>query len=754
MNELMIGLSDLGSWSAIGYLFAGAILGMVVGVIPGLSSVVVLSIILVFAYHIDVTGALCLFIGAKCGGFYSASVASILLNAPSHPEALPITFDGYPMARKGRPSRALGISACATCVGGLIGCAILVGFMQFIDVLPGLFHPPEYLALITLAMLLVGTLGTESIAKCLAAIGGGLLLSSIGSSSLTGTSRYTFGVDNLESGLALSALVLGIFAIPQMIMVFGTGTATANQDLTGKELAPVEAVEIGRGYAGDFMGGVAETFRSWGTLLQSGVVGGITGMIPGIGGFAGNMMAYSIARTVSRRRDKFGTGIPEGVIAPEGSSLAKEAGHMIPIIALGIPGGVVGALFMAVLAIKGMATGFGFQQAHPGVLGQIVWIIALSGIIATVTGALLGSQIAKVTKLSGPLIVPFIFAFSVCGVFLAEAQFFDIMELLIFAIVGLALRRLRYPLGSFVLGLVLGPQFETNISLTRNVYGASWLWKRPLTDVIFVICIVLIVWKALEIRKQRRTLKADFTAQLAEASDDADRAELVRAQQLRLSGYPLLSLIVSLASVGISLFALIYGLANYDFTTGIMPEIAAASILVPSLYLLPTDIRRYVIHLRVNRRSSTADSDWDADEAAAVDRGGLEPTQTVGLVQSRSPEAQVVLVERESTATATVAKSNFAATVIERSWGRGGQYRRELAAFGWLCLLVGLCGVIGFEYGIVIFVLCYGLTSTRIALRSIYRRALFTIPSTLILWFIIHELFILTQMTYQPLFNV
>src|SRR5262245_57857361 len=145
VNDLLKGLSSLGSVGAIAYLFTGSLIGTFVGVIPGLSGAVVLSIMLAFTYHINLIGTLCFFLGTLAGSYYSASITSILLNTPAHPEAYAITLDGYPMARKGQAARALGLSAASTCLGGFVGCLVLIGSVQIMDVLPNIFHPPEYL---------------------------------------------------------------------------------------------------------------------------------------------------------------------------------------------------------------------------------------------------------------------------------------------------------------------------------------------------------------------------------------------------------------------------------------------------------------------------------------------------------------------------------------------------------------------------------------------------------------------------------
>jgi putative tricarboxylic transport membrane protein len=760
MRNLGMGLSALGNWSAIAYLFGGSLIGMFVGVIPGLSTAIILSIILVFAYHISLTGTLCLFLGAQCGSFYSASVSSILLNTPSHPEAFPITLDGYPMARNGQPGRALGLSAASTCVGGFIGCLILVGFLQIINQLPGIFHPPEYVALVTLALVLVGLLGSNSVGKAIAAAGGGLMLSSIGPSVITGTFRYTFGAVGLEGGVSLIALVLGMFAITQMVMVFGTGTASAHQDMTGKEIGAPQPVEITSGYGRQLIHGVFDAFRHWGVLLQSGIVGGLTGIIPGIGGFTGNVMAYSFARQFSRKRDDFGTGIPEGIIAPEGSSLAKEAGHIVPIIGLGIPGGISGALFISALAIKGLRTGYGFQAAYPGVTGQIVWIIALSGLIGTLAGVLIGPQLAKVTRVPGPLLVPFIFAICVSGPYFADPEFFAVMQIVIFAVVGFALRRLGFPLAAFIVGLVLGPTFETNIYLTHNIYpGLSWVTQRPMADVIFAVCFILIASKATELRRERRRQQAALAAEREGIQDESELAAVIQAQKMRLAPYPFLALCTTIIGLSVSIFFVIYGFMNYNFATGIMPEIGGLCVAIPLSFFLPRDISNYRRYRKT--KASQRATPTDQPTVAAYD-----PASAYSQISSQSgpamlaPDAGSVLtIDRTDDNPAPTADDDPAPEaelppIRDKSWGRHGQYRREVIGFAWMLGLVAACWLVGFAWGSAIFMVCYGLLCTRRYFRSIYPRLLYTGLGACAIYFVTYEMFGLTHLQFSPHFQI
>jgi putative tricarboxylic transport membrane protein len=760
LHNFVLGLTTLGAVSAIGYLVAGTMLGVFIGVVPGLGGSVVLSIVLSFAYHIPLTGTLCLFLGAHAGSYFSASVTSILLNAPAHPEAFPVTFDGFPMARKGQAGRALGISAASTCIGGLVGCAVLVGFIQIINNLGNFFHPPEYVALVLLAMILVGTLGSNSVAKPLISAGLGIMVASIGPSLITGQYRFTFNQVGLYGGASLVAVALGLFAVPQMIMVFGTGTSASRQDMTGREIEAAPQVELERGFARQVLAGVAETFRHRILLIQSGLIGSLVGVVPGIGGFAANFMSYGIAQQTQRKqRANFGTGIAEGIIAPEGSSLAKEAGSLVPIIGLGIPGSVGGSLFIAALTIKGVQTGFGFSTQYPTLPYEMVWILAIAGILGTVVGVIIAPVLAKVTGVPGPILMPFILSLAVLGPFLANVEFFAVYEVLVFGVIGLVLRRLRYSLASFVIGVVLGPTFESNVYLTHNVYqGFSFLTAQPAADAIFAIAILVLVLKVVQIRRERASQTADMEESLAQVTDPAERAAAVRRARILAVPYPLLNLILTAVAAAVALFCIIYASENYDLATKLMPVIGGLLVAVPAILQLPRDIQRYLLFRR-ERDKAGPDLPPPAVEGLSAGRslddgspGGDAPApiSVLSAVTGGPASMQAAVMPVSAPAAVTTLERGQLPAITENAWGRTGQFTREFAAFLWLIGLVLAAYLVGFVWAIGAFVLLYGLTCTRRYLPSVFWRTVFSVVGAVVMAFVAYEALKFAHVAYLP----
>lgn len=732
MHNFFLGLTTLLTAQGITYILFGAVLGMIFGVIPGLGIAVVLSILLAFVQHMSVVGMLCLFLGAHAGSYFSASISSILLNTPAHPEAFPITLDGYPMARRGEPGRALGLSAASTCIGGIVGCGVLIAFLPVLNSLPSFLHPPEYVALVTLAMLLVGALGTDSVAKAVISMGIGLLFASVGESTISGRVRYDLlGGHQLVDGVSLVAMALGLFAVPQMMMVFGTGTRFANQDMTGREIEAVD-VELTRDTRKQVTGGVLEAFRHWKLVISSALVSAVTGIVPGIGGFTGNYIAYAMARQFSRKSNQFGTGIPEGIVAPEAASLAKEAGQMIPIIGLAVPGGVGGALFVAALQLKDIRTGFGFTTTYPVLAYQIAWVIALTGIIGTTIGLVFAPQLAKVTKVPGPVLVPFVLVFSIVGTYLAEIDFFACKELLFFAVIGIVLRRLRYPVATAVLGLVLGQTFEGNIYLTHTIYpGWTFLEHRWLADVLFGMAVLVLVDKGLRNRRGRNRVTLIAT----DAGDETQPVDVVAPRirsRLRRApvktNYPVLAALTTLALVAWAVAFGVIAYEQYDKVTRIMPLVGVGLILIPAALRLPfeiIDVIAYVRHSRANPRTE----EGMAHVSGFRMRGLPRNLGVVGHIRKRSDGYP---------------------KVVEYAWGIHGQYTREVWAFLWLAAALTLAWLIGFGPGAAIFMALYGVACTGRVFSTMWARVVFAVLTAALMWFISDTLFRVAHVAFHP----
>jgi putative tricarboxylic transport membrane protein len=740
LHNFVGGLGSLGTPEAALLLVVGCLIGVFLGVLPGLGVALVLSIMLSFIYHLGVTPAIALMLSTQAGSYFSASITAILLNTPGAPESLPTTFDGYPMAAKGGAGRALGISATATCLGGLVGCAALLGLLQLVNYLPLVFHPPEYVALIVLAVVLTGTLGTESMTKAILSASLGLMISFIGYDSVTGDARFTFGQPALYSGIEIVSLALGVFAISQMAFMYGTNKSVTNASTNA--LAP--------GFQRQVLGGIREALGHWFLILRSACVGVICGIVPGIGGFTANFLSYGIAKQTSKNGKLFGTGVAEGIIAPEGSSLAKEAGSLVPAIGLGLPSGTGMVLFIAALAILGLQPGPGFAASHPELPYTMLWTVAIAGVLGTVVGLVAAPVLARVTRVRGPLLLPFIFGVSVVGAFAIDVSMADVIELVVFGFVGLVLRRLQYSLAALTVGLVLGSQFEDNVYQTKQIF--DWkVWNRPLTDILFALVIVALAAQAIQIRRRKKALAA-------EAAGSGEDEELPSAAQ----GFPVLEVCVSVVILALSIFYVLVA-RTYSFTDRLLPLVVGSVALVTAAVQTVMTVRSLIVHRR--RRAASPTGGTAAQAAVAAETGpslipsarGATPAETIGRLEaartrkSRRFGRTATLAPASETAVsgppAEELEEDAASTADDNPVRASVRYRRELMALGWLVLMAIAAKLFGFTVGVPLVVALYGLFGS--GCSSLRSRLVFTVGSTVVMGLVTWAIFNVLHLTFQ-----
>lgn len=703
LHNLVSGLGALGAPETALLLVIGCLIGVFLGVIPGLGVALVLSVMLSFIYHLGVDPAIALMLSTQAGSYFSASITAILLNTPGAPESLPTTFDGYPMATKGRGGRALGISATATCLGGLVGCVALLGLLQLVNYLPLVFHPPEYVALIVLAVVLTGTLGTDSLTKAVLSAAFGLMISFIGNDPVTGDNRFTFGQPALYGGIEVVALALGVFAIPQMVFMYGSNKAVSG--LGAKALAP--------GFRSQVLEGIREALRHWFLIVRSAVVGVVCGIIPGIGGFTANFLSYGIAKQTSRNGRQFGTGVAEGIIAPEGSSLSKEAGSLLPAIGLGLPSGTGMVLFIAALAILGLSPGPGFASAHPGLPYTMLWTVAIAGVLGTVVGLLAAPLLARVTQVRGPLLLPFIVGISVLGAYAVDISMANVVELVVFAIVGIVLRRLSYSLAALAVGLVLGSQFEDNVFLTHQIFGWK-VWNRPLTDILFALVIVTLVAQAVQHRRRK-------------VSAEQERAAAATAGGYEAPGYPVLEFCVSVGLLAVSI-GYVAVATTYGSTDRLLPLIVGTVAMIVGAVQSVLTGRSLVVHHRQQ----------------AASPGGAEPAQAAAAAAAEQPVAAPSGDGGSLAAVATLAASGERE---DTAVSKRQLYRRELMALGWVIVMAISSYVLGFVVGIPLVVLLYGLFGA--GCTNLRNRLVFAASSTIVMAVVTYAIFSVLNLTYQ-----
>ncbi len=705
-HDLLSGFSQLITPEAMGLLVAGMAIGMFMGMLPGMGVSLALSLMLPFLYHMSVIPAITLMLATQAASYYAASITAILLNTPGAPESYPTTLDGFPMAKRGEAGRALAISAASTWAGGWIGCIILVALLQVAGSLINLFHPPEFVAIIVLALVLIGGTGeSTSSAKVLLSGAVGLMFSFIGSDPVSGVERFTFGSAALLNGLNVVPVALGLFAMTQMVVMFGR-----NEAVTGGARAL-----LGTGQFRHQVGlGLRDTAANWVAVVRSAVVAGVLGLIPGIGGFSANFISYSLGRQVSRRGRQFGTGEPAGIASAEGSSLAKEVGSLAPAVALGLPSGVGMVIFIAALAILGVQPGPTLLKSQPTLPYSMMWVMAIVGLVSCALGLVLTPWLSRATAVRGPVLLPLIVSLAVLGSFAAVTGFVGVVELGVFAVVGVVMRKLGYSLAAMTIGLVLGGTFADNVHLTQTIYGWHFLIRSPLADVFFAIAIALLV--VITFRGRRRGAAAVTPQRAArgprsphpvlEPATDAVIAVVSLIYLVISLGYPTdagrIPAIVSALAAALSLGQLIsWGIrlaAERRHPAEVSPGIPPADV---SPGIPPADVSPIAPEVTDEPAATPAPETSPDPALTPAGAGGLAPLAVPGglalgaLAVDGAPQPGPAGIEPEPL----------------HPGDRRRRIGREFAALGWIWAAIVLSYLFGFQIGVPVAAAAYCLTS-------------------------------------------
>lgn len=486
------GLLMLFSFSNILLMLFGVILGLVFGVLPGLGGLTTLAILIPFVYGMDPVGGLALLLGAHGAIYFGGSVTAILINTPGTGESAASCFDGYPMTQKGQGARALGVSACSSTLGGLFGVIVLIGSVPFLRMLIFSIGAPEYFLLALVGIAIIGMLQAETRIKGLLSGSIGLLLAFVGYDPVSGVNRFTFGNIDLYDGLEGGAVIIGLFALAEMMRLFRKGASV------------VEKAELINALGSGVWDGIKDVFRYWPLMLRSSAIGAIIGLIPGLGGTVANFVAYGQAQQTSKRPELFGTGIPEGLIAVESANNAKEGGSLVPTVAFGIPGSAGMAVLMGALFVLGITPGPEMLTKDLPLVFSMAWTVAFSCIFASIIGVACAKYFVKLTVVKPEYLVPVVVVISLMGAFALNNSFLDVILAATFAILGYLFKKFGYSNACIIVGVMLGSIAERNLALTRQAYGWSFL-TRPLAIVLMALVVLVIVWPVIqEKRRQNR----------------------------------------------------------------------------------------------------------------------------------------------------------------------------------------------------------------------------------------------------------
>ena len=476
MDAFFQALNGLLTFSHMSFLIGGVLLGLCVGILPGLGGIVGMTILLPVIYGMDPHDAFALLIGMVAVIPTSDTFPSVMMGIPGSSASQATIMDGFPLAKKGEAARALGAAFTASLIGGLIGATVLTLIIPIARPLVLAFGSPELFMLALLGMSMVGVLSGDKPIKGILAAGIGLMIGAVGDAPAVTEYRYTFELDYLMDGIPLVIVGLGLFAFPEII------------DLLIKGRAISETAELGKGW----LDGVKDALRNKFLILRCSIIGVVVGFLPGLGGSVVDWIAYGHVIQTSKDRSQFGKGDIRGVLAPESANNAKEGGGLIPTFLFGIPGSGSMAVFLGGLLILGIQPGPSMLTEDIDLVYTAIWSLALANVFGAGFSIVLSKPITRLTVVPFNYLAPFMILIITFASYQATQSWGDLIALIGMGILGWLMKQYGWPRPAALIGYVLAGNLETYLFISVQRYGFDW-FGRPGVIILGLIILGSIV---------------------------------------------------------------------------------------------------------------------------------------------------------------------------------------------------------------------------------------------------------------------
>ena len=492
-EALIIALNLLADPLTIALLILGIILGLVIGILPGLGPPIAIALALPFTFYIDTVPSMVLLLGIYSAAIYGGSVSAIAVGIPGTGAAIATVQDGHQMFKNGRGGEALGFSLTGSIIGGLVSVVCLALIAPILADLAVQFGPREYLAISVFGLIVVVRVAGKSLTKGLLVGALGIFLTTWGLDELNGTERYTFGTYHLYEGLPLVPFLVGLFALSEALI--GAERAMKKIEFTAESLVVK-------------LPGLKTLGRMKDVILRSSIIGTIIGIIPGEGAAVGAFFAYSEAKRRSKNPQKYGTGIPEGIVAPETANNATVGGALVPTLTLGVPGSPAAAVLLGALLIQGLTPGPKLFAEEPDLMYAIFIGLFIINILMMFIGLVTIRFAARLIMVPTSVIVPTVTLLSFVGIYSVSNSFFNVGVLLGAGILGYVTRKLGYSIAPLSIGFVLGPILENSLRQSITIADGSIVefLDTPIGLTIYAALLLTILWTPIS-KKLRERLK-------------------------------------------------------------------------------------------------------------------------------------------------------------------------------------------------------------------------------------------------------
>ena len=475
MEDLLSGAAILFDPYLLAVILAGTVGGVLVGVLPGLSSTMATALLLPLTVTMEPIPAISLLAALYCAGTYGGSITAILINAPGAPPAAATALDGYPMAVRGEAARALGMATISSSIGGIFSVLVLIVAAPLLARVAYKFGAPEYFALALFGLSMLASISGKSSVKNL--IGGafGVLIATVGVDFTTGVERFTFGMSELTEGVHFIPVMIGLFGGSEVL------TQAATLNVIYKRIASVAIRLPSR-----------EDFRKVrGVIARSCGIGTFIGILPAEGGTVAAMVAYNEAKRWSKHKDEFGKGAIEGIAGPEAANNAATGGAMVPTLALGIPGSATTAVILGALMVHGLRPGPHLFNEQPHLLYSIFIAMLVANVMFLGLGMVGAKVFARVTLIPRTFLWPSVVALAVVGSYALEQSLLDVWIMLIFGLLGFVFRRYGFSPAPIIMGLILGELVENSLKQSLLIFEHNWLmfFQRPIVVIFFLLTV-------------------------------------------------------------------------------------------------------------------------------------------------------------------------------------------------------------------------------------------------------------------------
>lgn len=455
----------------------GTVLGIGIGVLPGMGPTIACAIVLPFTIGMEPTHAISLLISIYCAGTYGGSIAAILINTPGTPAAVATALDGYPLAQRGEAGRALGIATVSSASGGIIAVTIFLLAAPILASLAYKFGPAEYFALTVFGMSMLTTIGGDPLKSMISGLIG-ILLATVGIDIMTGVERFTFGSAHLADGIAFVPVLVGLFAVSEfLVQATKLGSKT--------ERAGLSAVRLPS--KGDYK-------RIWRSILRGTGIGTFIGILPAEGGTVAAIAAYNEEKRWSPNSDEFGSGAIDGVAAAESANNSATAGALVPTLALGIPGGATTAVILAALLMHGLRPGPQLFQEQVEFFYGIAIAMLMANIAFFALGLFFIRFFARITLVPIAILWPAVFVVSVIGAYAFHQSMLEVMIMIFAGIAGFFIRRHGFSAIALAIGIILGELLETTLRQSMVIYegNALRMLESPLAVFFFGLALLAV----------------------------------------------------------------------------------------------------------------------------------------------------------------------------------------------------------------------------------------------------------------------